>query len=250
MKKPLRQIGLFPQATRVKIVLQEDHELVRLEKAIDWEDLVEKVTLIRKKKKDQGVFWPSTSLPRITRHCRTDGNKEFNLSRRRGFSRVLRTCSLFVRINGFRLESRSHHDFRIHSDARRRRNELHQHRDFKSSGGRGLCRPNKIDERYDSSGSENPLSKRSWVDGEIHANRVKCGEKGREIFFQSQNKNQRSGNEGQGFGQKQPPLCEDKRAKAKSWKKTLPRDTGHRAILGFNLRKLLREQLKLQMSAV
>ena len=40
----------FPQTTRVKIVLPEDHELVRLEKALDWDELIEKAILIREKK--------------------------------------------------------------------------------------------------------------------------------------------------------------------------------------------------------
>ena len=50
MRKPLRQMDLFSQATRVKIVLGENHELVRLTHALDWDDLIEKAMQIRETK--------------------------------------------------------------------------------------------------------------------------------------------------------------------------------------------------------
>ena len=43
-------MDLFSQATRVKIVLGENHELVRLTHALDWDDLIEKAMQIRETK--------------------------------------------------------------------------------------------------------------------------------------------------------------------------------------------------------
>ena len=45
-----RQMELFAQAIKAKIVVNEDHELVRLERAIDWDELLETAMDIRLKK--------------------------------------------------------------------------------------------------------------------------------------------------------------------------------------------------------
>ena len=43
----LNQMNLFSQATQVKINLEENHELVRMEKIIDWDELIELAMNIR-----------------------------------------------------------------------------------------------------------------------------------------------------------------------------------------------------------
>jgi transposase, IS5 family len=45
-----RQTELFAQTIRAKIVVSEDHELVRLERALDWDELIESAMDIRSKK--------------------------------------------------------------------------------------------------------------------------------------------------------------------------------------------------------
>lgn len=50
MRKPLRQMDLFSESTNVKIALEPNHELVRLTKAIDWDEMIEKAMDIREAK--------------------------------------------------------------------------------------------------------------------------------------------------------------------------------------------------------
>lgn len=47
MAQIYHQTELFAQATKIKIVLDENHELVRLTKALDWDDLIEGAMGIR-----------------------------------------------------------------------------------------------------------------------------------------------------------------------------------------------------------
>ena len=41
MSTKLRQPNLFAQPTRVRIELNPEHELVQLEKTLDWDELIE-----------------------------------------------------------------------------------------------------------------------------------------------------------------------------------------------------------------
>ncbi|MBI4926091.1 MAG: hypothetical protein HY843_09220, partial [Bdellovibrio sp.] len=47
MTDSYRQVELFAQATKINIALDENHELVRFTKEIDWDDLIEEVMEIR-----------------------------------------------------------------------------------------------------------------------------------------------------------------------------------------------------------
>lgn len=50
MARPRRQESLFARNLNMKITVRESHELVRLSKEIDWDEMIDRVTAIREKK--------------------------------------------------------------------------------------------------------------------------------------------------------------------------------------------------------
>ena len=154
---------------------------------------------------------PRATLPRTARSCGPDVSQANHIQTGRRPDRTLCASQVPVQLNGFKLESRSHHNFRFHADAGLRRHGHFQSPVFISSSRDRDFGFNKADVRHHSPGSNDSLSNRGWTDEEIFRSRQQWSEKSWRQVLKNQRQNQRTHHQDQGPGAMLTPFCQGQR---------------------------------------
>lgn len=162
-----------------------------------------------------------TTLPRASGRDYAHGGSQHHLSPSRGSNRTLCAGEIFVRADGFKLATRSRHDFRVHAnDGSRRHGHLEQKRSPAGAVTRA-SRSESFDERHDSAGSDDSVSERSGLNEALCGT---CDNKLKKSWWQvriHQGEGQRDLEQGQGSGPKGASLCQDDRRKKRSEKSSI-----------------------------
>ena len=170
------------------------------------------------------------TLPRTPRSRCPDVSQANHLPTSRGPDRTLRTGQIPLQLDGFKLEPRSHYNFRFHSDAWLRRNG-HFQSPVLNKGSRdwdiGFF---KVDVRYDSARSDDPLSQRSGTYEEIFRAGQQGFEKSRRQVFKNQRQDQRALRQDQSSGEMLAPLCQGQRGQGTRRQEDLSSNKSNSAI--------------------
>ena len=198
----------------------------------------------RSRTRDQGFESQSpggtgAALPRaFGSDCTHVGETNYLPSSRRS-NRALCAGQIPVQLDGFNLEPRSHHHFRVHADDGSRGNGHFQQDIFIESRGSWDFGFHKIDVRYHGPRGDDPISERSGVDEAICGSHSRRAEESWRQVFKSQRPGQRDRLQGQRSGQAIALVCKDQGAKKKSRKEAVPyspRAAWHDQVRTFQVR--------------